>query len=196
MVTVQTKPVTRATGAVPMRGIHHLALNTDDMKSTIDFWCGVLGMRLVHAMKVPAGISRGNPPFERIRHYFFDMGNDSLVAFFEIPKGAKAKTDRDAIGGMQHCSFAIDADRFKQMQQRLKDNGVRVDGPILIFDGLWSIYLHDPNGIRLEFSAQLEEAVPAVVESVRQPYEEARTELATLCDDAAWVDNALRGFPG
>ena len=34
-------------------GVHHLALNTDDMKMTVDFYVGVLGMRLVHAMKVP-----------------------------------------------------------------------------------------------------------------------------------------------
>jgi catechol 2,3-dioxygenase-like lactoylglutathione lyase family enzyme len=51
------------------------------MKMTIDFYVGVLGMRLVHAMKVPPGVgtgpgNRGNPPFEEIRHYFFDMGRD------------------------------------------------------------------------------------------------------------------------
>ena len=54
-------------------GVHHLALNTDDMKMTVDFYVDVLGMRLVHAMKVPPGIgtgpgNRGNPPFEEIRH--------------------------------------------------------------------------------------------------------------------------------
>src|SRR6202048_5094023 len=75
-----------------LRGVHHLALCTDDMKATIDFYVDVLGMPLVHAMKVPPGLgtgpgNRGNPPYERVRHYFFDMGNDSLLAFFEIPKG-------------------------------------------------------------------------------------------------------------
>jgi catechol 2,3-dioxygenase-like lactoylglutathione lyase family enzyme len=74
------------------RGVHHLALCTDNMKATIDFYVEVLGMPLVHAMKVPPGLgtgpsNRGNPPYERVRHYFFDMGNDSLLAFFEIPKG-------------------------------------------------------------------------------------------------------------
>ena len=74
------------------RGVHHLALCTDDMKATIDFYVEVLGMPLVHAMKVPPGLgtgpgNRGNPPYEQVRHYFFDMGNDSLLAFFEIPKG-------------------------------------------------------------------------------------------------------------
>jgi catechol 2,3-dioxygenase-like lactoylglutathione lyase family enzyme len=74
------------------RGVHHLALCTDDMKATVDFYVDVLGMPLVHAMKVPPGLgtgprNRGNPPYEEVRHYFFDMGNDSLLAFFEIPKG-------------------------------------------------------------------------------------------------------------
>ena len=70
------------------RGIHHLALNTEDMRATVDFYTKVVGMPLVHAMKVPPGLgtgpgNRGNPPYEEIRHYFFDMGNDSLLAIFE-----------------------------------------------------------------------------------------------------------------
>jgi hypothetical protein len=28
-----------------------------------------------------------NPLYEQVRHYFIDMGNDSLLALFEIPKG-------------------------------------------------------------------------------------------------------------
>jgi catechol 2,3-dioxygenase-like lactoylglutathione lyase family enzyme len=39
-----------------LRGVHHLALCTDEMKATIDFYVDVLGMPLVHAMKVPPGL--------------------------------------------------------------------------------------------------------------------------------------------
>lgn len=80
-------------GVKPLtQGVHHLALVTDDMRKTIDFYVDVLGMPLVHAMKVPAGLgtgtgNRGNPPYEEIRHYFFDMGGNGLVAFFEVPAG-------------------------------------------------------------------------------------------------------------
>ena len=84
------------------RGVHHLALCTDDMKATIDFYGDVLGMPLVHAMKVPPGLgtgsgNRGNPPYEQVRHYFFDMGNDSLLAFFEISErqGSRRQPQRD-----------------------------------------------------------------------------------------------------
>jgi hypothetical protein len=66
-------------------------------------------MPLVHAMKVPPGLgtgpgNRGNPPYEEVRHYFFDMGNDSLLAFFEIPKGKEPAGNRNAIGA--RCSIA------------------------------------------------------------------------------------------
>jgi catechol 2,3-dioxygenase-like lactoylglutathione lyase family enzyme len=102
------------------RGVHHLALCTDDMKKTVDFYVGVLGMPLVHAMKVPPGLgtgptNRGNPPYENIRHYFFDMGNDSLLAFFEIPRGREPQANRNAIGGMQHCAFVVTPSRLAEI---------------------------------------------------------------------------------
>jgi len=86
-------------------------------------------MRLVHAMKVPPGVgtgpgNRGNPPFEEIRHYFFDMGRDRLLAFFEIPKGAKPKGDRDAIGTMQHVAFAVSTDTAARLNARLAERGI------------------------------------------------------------------------
>jgi catechol 2,3-dioxygenase-like lactoylglutathione lyase family enzyme len=73
------------------------------IKATVDFYVDVLGMPLVHAMKVPPGLgtgpgNRGNPPYERVGHYFFDTGNDSLLAFFEIPKGREPAGNRNAIG--------------------------------------------------------------------------------------------------
>ena len=85
--------------AVLARGLHHLALNTDDMKMTIDFYAGVLGMPLVHALKVQPGlgtgpVNRGNPPFENLRHYFFDMGGVSLLACFYLPRGANVYGER------------------------------------------------------------------------------------------------------
>src|SRR3954469_24879323 len=107
------------------RGVHHPALNTDDMKMTLDFYTRVLAMPLAHALKVPPGLgtgpgNRGNPPFENLRHYFFDAGGDSLLAFFEIPKGAKPQADRDAIGTMQHVSFAVSEVRFNEVRKRLE----------------------------------------------------------------------------
>jgi catechol 2,3-dioxygenase-like lactoylglutathione lyase family enzyme len=176
----------KAAPTLPLRGVHHLALCTDDMKKTVDFYVDVLGLPLVHAMKVPAGLgtgpkNRGNPPYERIRHYFFDMGNDSLLAFFEIPKGAEPPHNRNAIGAMQHCAFVVTPERFKDLEQRLKKRGIEYIGPVLQLPELMGIYFMDPNGIRLEFACQPADGEdPAVLDCVRQTRDELSEELATL----------------
>jgi catechol 2,3-dioxygenase-like lactoylglutathione lyase family enzyme len=186
--------------ALPLsRGVHHLALNTDDMKMTLDFYVGVLGMPLVHALKVPPGLgtgpgNRGNPPFENIRHYFLDAGGDSLLAFFEIPKGAKGKADRDAIGTMQHVSFCVSEERFNDIRSRIDAQRIQYLGPINVGCDTWSIYFFDPNGIRLEFSHQ-KEAEPRVIERWQQTKEEALAELRTLSSDRKWLETLVVHLP-
>jgi catechol 2,3-dioxygenase-like lactoylglutathione lyase family enzyme len=192
-----------APGQPLARGIHHLALNTDDMKMTLDFYVGVLGMPLVHALKVPPGLgtgpaNRGNPPFENLRHYFLDAGGDMLLAFFEMPKGVKPRADRDAIGTMQHVSFAVSEDRFHEVKRGIEKVELPYLGPVNVGCDTWSIYFYDPNGIRLEFSHQKEtdpEAEPRVVERWRQTKAEALEELGTLSSDRQWLETLVAHLP-
>ena len=187
---------------LPVRGVHHLALTTEDMRATTEFYVDVVGMPLVHAMKVPPGIgagpgNRGNPPYEEIRHYFFDMGNDSLLAFFEIPKGEKPRSDRDAIGGMQHCAFAVTPDQLESLRRRLDAAGRQYDGPVNILPGLVSIYFLDPNGIRLEACCQPAEGdSPRVVGSVLQTRAQAREELASTGAPEGWIARMTANLSG
>jgi catechol 2,3-dioxygenase-like lactoylglutathione lyase family enzyme len=189
-------------GQVKFYGVHHLALNTDNMKMTVDFYSGVLGMPLVHAMKVPPGLgtgpsNRGNPPFEEIRHYFFDMGRDGLLAFFEMPKDAKQRGDRNALGAMQHVSFAVSPKGQRRICESLKANNVPFDGPMEILPGIFSIYLFDPNDIRLEFSCQpaTGEDEPMIVPQVTQTRAEALAELKTLSSEPEWLKHVTAALP-
>jgi catechol 2,3-dioxygenase-like lactoylglutathione lyase family enzyme len=187
----ETLPRRKAAIQSATRGVHHLALTTEDMRMTVDFYTRVVGMPLVHAMKVPAGLgtgpgNRGNPPYEEIRHYFFDMGNDSLLAFFEIPRGAEPKAKRDAIGGMQHVAFAVTPKNLAALRKRLAAASVPADGPIEILPGILSVYFYDPNGIRLEACCQPAAAErPKVIGAVAQRRDAARRELATI--EPAWA---------
>src|SRR5215510_5156415 len=199
-IQVQDRRGTDAKSPVRFYGVHHLALNTDDMKMTVDFYSGVLGMPLVHAMKVPPGLgtgpaNRGNPPFEEIRHYFFDMGRDGLLAFFEMPKGAKERGDRNALGAMQHVSFAVSPESQARIRARLDANRIPYDGPLEILPGIFSIYLFDPNDIRLEFSCQPGngEGEPLIVPQVTQTKAEAMQELRSLTSDEKWLARAVAG---
>jgi len=184
-----------------LRGIHHLALNTSDMRMTLDFYVRVLGMPLVHGLRTPSpppgappahGV--GTPPYKNILHYFLDMGGDSLLAFFEYPKGI-AKADRDTLGAMQHVSFVCGPRRYREMQERLKANDVTiVAGPLLtIPPAIHSFYFFDPNGIRLEIVCELEgdEADLRVIRSCAMPEAELRTQLAAISDDKAWIDDIV-----
>ena len=187
--------------SLPSRGIHHLALTTEDMQMTTDFYVNVVGMPLVHAMKVPPGVgtgpgNRGNPPYEEIRHYFFDMGNDSLLAFFEIPKGKKKQSDRDEIGGMQHCAFTVTPKKMEEMRTRFDAAGVSYDGPVDILPGLVSMYFIDPNGIRMEACCQPSKGEnPEVIGSVLQTKDVARAELETTGASEEWVARMTKHLP-
>jgi len=196
-------PKARAThSAKPAsRGVHHLALNTSDMKMTIDFYTRVMGMPLIHALRVPPGVgagplNRGNPPYENLRHYFFDAGGDAMVAFFELPKDAPGTTDRNAVSAMQHCSFTTSKAQFEVLVKRLNDHQVPVIGPLNVGSGSWSVYFFDPNGIRLEYTYQEGDGDDVrVVERWTQTREEIMAELTTLSGDTAWLQSMTAHLP-
>jgi catechol 2,3-dioxygenase-like lactoylglutathione lyase family enzyme len=176
------------------RGIDHLAVVSDDMALALDFYTRVMGFTLVHARRVPYEQDRWQPPYDNLRHYFFDMGNDSLFAVFEYPKGLP-KQVRDHVGGMQHVAFYVPPDKFDAMIERVKGCGVHVVGPVPLGGRFWSAYFLDPFGTRLEFATDRSGVKQTVVESVLQTEQEARAELQTLFSDPAEVEKWLSKMP-
>jgi catechol 2,3-dioxygenase-like lactoylglutathione lyase family enzyme len=181
---------------VTLRGVDHLVFNTDDMAATIRFYCEVLGMRLVHVARTPRVADKsgaGEPPIPCLRHYFFDMGNDSTIAFFEYPKGTP-KGDRDHLGTMQHCALHVSRKDFEAARQRLQARGIPYVGPL---DRIirHSIYFYDNNGIRLELTTFPTGEDFETVGSVLQTRAEARRELATLYADNEQLERILDSMP-
>ena len=129
------------------RGINHLALVTNDMDATVRFYHGVLGARLVATI--------GTPSF---RHYFFEFGPESTVAFFEYrdtPVDAFAKPagipDRRKIQ-FDHLSFNLpDEESLLSLRSRLKADDCEVTD-VVDHGFVRSVYFTDPNGIALEAS--------------------------------------------
>jgi catechol 2,3-dioxygenase-like lactoylglutathione lyase family enzyme len=187
-----------------LRGIHHLALNTDDLRMTLDFYVRILGMPLVHGLRTPPraaspdpthGHGMGTPPYPEIAHFFLDMGGDSLLAFFEYPKDVAPKADRDAIGAMQHVSFVCGPKRYREILERLTANGIKiVAGPLItIPPAIHSFYFFDPNGIRLEIVSDLDgdDEDLQVIRSCSMDEAELRRELASVSNDVAWIDEMI-----
>jgi len=174
-----------------LQGVDHLALVTDDMKKTIRFYTEVLGMALVHVRRIPYAPDRGQPPYDNCRHYFFDMGNGSLLAFFEYPSDAPAG-NRDALGGMQHVAFKADRVNFERAQEQLRACAVPFVGPYHLGGRFHSIYFFDPSGIRLEITTDLTQPDYDPVSTVYQTEAEAREELESLYGSRAEADAVLR----
>ncbi|HUE58025.1 MAG TPA: VOC family protein [Acidimicrobiales bacterium] len=129
------------------RGINHLALITTDMDATVRFYHGVLGARLVAHL--------GTPSF---RHYFFEMGQQNTIAFFEyrgieLTPFAKPAGVPDARAvQFDHVSFNLpDEQALLNLRARLKAAGSEVTD-VVDHSFIRSIYFTDPNGIALEAS--------------------------------------------
>ena len=97
---------------------------------------------------------------------------------------------------MQHCAFVVTAERFREVEGRLKSRGIDYIGPIPQLPGLLGIYFYDPNGI--EFARQPEDGeMPAVIPCITQTKAEARAELESLPGATPeWIERRLDALPG
>ncbi len=145
------------------RGVNHLALVTPDMDATVRFYAGVLGMRVV-------ATTRAGP----MRHYFFEIGPENTVAFFEIdgigtfakPAGAPPSQTIQ----FDHLSFNLPDERgLLDLRQRLLDAGCEctevVENGIALEASWWAI---DATGRPADYADERvfadPEPVPAVDE--------------------------------
>jgi glyoxylase I family protein len=121
------------------RGIHHAALICSDVERTIQFYQGLLGFPLIELVE--------NRDYPGSSHFFFDVGNRTLLGFFDFP-GLGLEPGIEAIGGVQHIAISVPRDRWEMLQKRLDEQGVAYAGPDRGIAE--SMYLRDPDGIGIE----------------------------------------------
>ena len=179
---------------IALRNVDHLALNTRDMRKTIEFYCGVLEMRLAMAFRTPASLEKsrvaGSPPFPSIRHYMFEMGEGGMLAFFEYPPDTP-RGNRDTDATMQHVAFYAGRASLHRLVKRLDQHGIWHTPPLSLGWRLYSVYFYDPNGIRLEVTADLEHDECPRFESLLQTEDDVRAELRTLYPDEEELERVM-----
>ena len=75
------------------RGLHHTALISSDVERTIGFYQGLLGFPLTELIE--------NRDYPGSSHFFFDIGHDNLLAFFDFP-GLGVGPYAEVLGGLHH----------------------------------------------------------------------------------------------
>jgi len=136
--------------------LNHAAYVTHDVEATADFYTRVMGMEMASTVFDDRIPSTGDafPYF----HVFFRMRDGSTIAFFEAPDiPLPAEATHPAYDIFNHIALqATDREEVMQWHDWLISNDVEVVGPTDHNGLIFSVYFHDPNGIRLEITAPLD----------------------------------------
>jgi glyoxalase family protein len=126
-------------------GIHHVTAITSDPQRNIDFYTGVLGLRLVKLT-----VNQDDPTAYHL-YYGDELGRPgTILTFFhwpDIPRGRRGTSQVIA------TSFLIPENSTDYWIERLRNTQTRYRGPFKRFDGEQVITLYDPDGLELELVA-------------------------------------------
>ncbi|HLV57541.1 MAG TPA: VOC family protein [Natronosporangium sp.] len=118
------------------RGLHHVALLSSDVARTIRFYQGILGFPLTEILE--------NRDYRGSTHFFFDIGNGNLLAFFDFP-GLDLGPYAEVLGGLHHVAISMEPDAWERARRRLDEEGIEY-----LHESGSSLYFRDPDGARLE----------------------------------------------
>jgi catechol 2,3-dioxygenase-like lactoylglutathione lyase family enzyme len=121
------------------RGLHHFAIVASDVEETVRFYQGVLGFPLTDIFE--------NRDYKGSNHFFFDIGNNNLIAFFDFP-GLDLGPYAEVLGGLHHVAISVEPEKWERLKANLEEAGVDYQS-----ESSTSIYFRDPNGARLELIA-------------------------------------------
>jgi catechol 2,3-dioxygenase-like lactoylglutathione lyase family enzyme len=118
------------------RGIHHTALLCTDVARTIHFYQDILEFPLTEIVE--------NRDYRGSNHFFFDLGNGNLLAFFDFP-GLDLGPYQEVLGGLHHIAISVTHESWEHLRDKLDAAGVGY-----LQESGSSLYLRDPDGARVE----------------------------------------------
>ncbi len=121
------------------RGLHHVAIVCADVERTIHFYQEVLEFPLTEIVE--------NRDYPGSNHFFFDIGNGNLIAFFDFP-GLDVGPYAEVLGGLHHLAISVEPERWEQLRANLDGAGVEY-----LLESGTSMYFRDPDGTRVELIA-------------------------------------------
>jgi catechol 2,3-dioxygenase-like lactoylglutathione lyase family enzyme len=118
------------------RGLHHTALISSDVERTVRFYQDLLEFPLSELIE--------NRDYPGSSHFFFDIGNGNLLAFFDFP-GLDVGPYAEVLGGLHHMAISVELDTWHRLVAKLEEAGVEH-----VVHSEVSVYFRDPDGARIE----------------------------------------------
>lgn len=122
------------------RGVHHQALISRDVEATIRFYQDILGFPLTELFE--------NRDYVGSTHFFFDIGNQNALAFFDFP-GLDLEDYKEVHGGHHHLAISMTRQDWTATRDRLRAANI----PFSEVGGT-SLYTTGPDGERIELIAE------------------------------------------
>jgi glyoxalase family protein len=128
-----------------LAGIHHVTAIAIDPQANLDFYTGVLGLRLVKLT-----VNFDSPDVYHL--YFADEAGHpgTILTFFPFTMAARG---RSGAGMVDAVTFAAPANALESWMLRLTEQGIEFDGPMRRFTDQ-VIAFQDPDGLKLEIVAR------------------------------------------
>jgi glyoxylase I family protein len=147
----------------PIQQLHHYAYRARDAEETRHFYEDILGLPLYHIIQSDYVPSTGE--YCPYTHFFFRLQDGSFIAFFDLGDDEAAQASPNTPLWVNHIAFRVNTvDELEAMKSRLQANGIEVLG-VTDHHIFKSIYFFDPNGVRLELSAQIADEFQMLKES-------------------------------
>lgn len=147
----------------PIHQLHHFAWRARDAEETRHFYEDILGLPLYHIIQSDYVPSTGE--YCPYTHFFFRLTDGSFIAFFDLGDDQAAEPSPNTPRWVNHISFRVDSEQdLEDTKARLQAHGIEVIG-VTDHHIFKSIYFFDPNGIRLELTAQLADEMQMLKES-------------------------------
>ncbi|KUG12668.1 diguanylate cyclase [Elizabethkingia anophelis] len=124
-------------------GLHHVTAITGDAQENIDFYTGVLGLRLVKKTV--------NFDYSEVYHFYFgdEFGTPGTI-MTTFPYGKGLVNGRHGKGMLNTTAFSVAMDGLDYWLERLDRFGIPYKQPQERFSGEVFIYLEDYDGLGLE----------------------------------------------
>ena len=143
--------------------LHHYAYRCVDAEATRHFYEDILGLPLYHIIQSDIVPSTGE--YCPYTHLFFRLQDGSFIAFFDLGDDVGAQPSPNTPDWVNHIAFRVNGVQdLLDMKARLEAENYEVLG-VTDHHIFKSIYFFDPNGIRLELSAQLADEFQMLQES-------------------------------
>ena len=147
----------------PIQQLHHFAYRARDAEETRHFYEDILGLPMYHIIQSDVVPSTGE--YCPYTHFFFRLQDGSFIAFFDLGNDEAALPSPNTPAWVNHISFRVNSVQdLLDMKARLEAAGVEVLG-VTDHHIFKSIYFFDPNGVRMELTAQLADEFQMLQES-------------------------------